>query len=210
MFENPVVSPFSSFDLINMITGIYYTDIERYVVMRAREELFGLPEFEVKNIINFKIEELKNYLIQNGYHILYPNDVTFEEASINKNLEINNNNLTKENKHLRHNVSELQKQVNRLTEEKEVISAVIESQQPFIRISDVSWGKVSDIGFIPPSLQPQIQVEDKDYPYISSVPSTVALKVSSDGTTWSRAWEPPINGEIYIETKENDEDLDDV
>ena len=92
-----------------------------------------------------------------------------------------------------------------LIEEKEVIS-----QQPFIRISDVSWGKISDIGFIPPSLQPQIQVEDKDYPYISSVPSTVALKVSSDGTTWSRAWEPPINGEIYIETKENDEDLDDA
>ena len=210
MFENPVGIPFSSSDFINMVMNIYYTDIERYVVMRAREELFGLPEFEVKNVIDYKIEELKNCLIQSGYHILYPNDITFEEASINKNLEINNNNLTKENKHLRHNVSELQKQVNRLTEEKEVISAVIESRAPFIRISDDSWDKVSDIGFIPPSLQPQIQVEDKDYPYISSVQSTVALKASSDGVAWSRAWEPTINGEIYIETKENDEDLDDA
>lgn len=129
MFENPVVSPFNTSDFINMVMNIYYTDIERYVVMRAREELFGVPEFEAKNMIDYKIEEIKNCLIQSGYHILYPNDITFEEASINKNLEINNNNLTKENKHLRHNISELQKQVNRLTEEKEVISVTIPQER---------------------------------------------------------------------------------
>lgn len=125
VYGNPIVVPIQDFDLMELINGINENDIDVYVRKKMFERYGGrIPatlDFEAQ--VQYEIETIRQYLINQGYY-MYKNesasdwgrfiDVKDEKSDIDKNLEKTNINLNKEIRKLRHNVSQLQKQINQL------------------------------------------------------------------------------------------------
>lgn len=125
VYDNPTVVPFQDFDLMELITCINENDIDIYVRKSMFKRYGGMIpatlDFEAQ--VQYEIETIRQYLINQGYY-MYKNesssdwgrfiDVKDEKSSIDKNLEKTNINLNKEIRKLRHNVSQLQKQINQL------------------------------------------------------------------------------------------------
>ena len=117
----------TSTDFINMIHYICEADVESYARQQVFDETRGyITQYDFDFAVENRKNYIMNYLVQQGFFIVhnFPS-ISQTKSDVDTNLELTNINLNKEVRKLRHNVSELQKQVNKLTEEKEAMSATM-------------------------------------------------------------------------------------
>lgn len=100
----------NDFSIENIVKTINLQDIKLYVQQQMFYYQYDYKMSEIDDVIKSKVEDIKIELINKGYRIY--NDDYFDVEKYNLKQEILN--LQKHNKFLQHNVSVLQKKLNKI------------------------------------------------------------------------------------------------
>lgn len=101
----------NNFSITDIVRTINIRDIETYVFeqqMYCCQDQYRMSEID--DVIKSKVQELVNELISQGYKVFNSGDFDSIQWQLKNEIE----ELQKHNKFLQHNISQLQKQVNRL------------------------------------------------------------------------------------------------
>ena len=99
----------NNFSITDIVRTINIRDIETYVErqMYCCQDQYRMSEIDV---IKSKVKNLVDELISQGYEVFNSGDFDSRQCLLRNQIE----ELQKHNKFLQHNVSQLQKQINRL------------------------------------------------------------------------------------------------
>lgn len=109
-------SNYNDLDILQIIKSINVRDIETYVKrqMYCCQDQYRMTEIDAA--IKSKVEDLVDELISQGYEVFNSDDFDSRQWLLRNQIE----ELQKHNKFLRHNISQLQKQVNKLKQDDEL------------------------------------------------------------------------------------------
>lgn len=100
----------NNFSITDIVRTINIRDIETYVErqMYCCQDQYRMSEID--NVVKSKVKNLVDELISQGYEVFNSSSFDSRQRLLRNQIE----ELQKHNKFLQHNVSQLQKQVNRL------------------------------------------------------------------------------------------------